>query len=99
MGSRSGKPPVLPPPYFLALSLEIGIVWLINYLHSFDISNSLQSGSSLNCGLMILQGPGLFLFARYFIVTYKGLFLLFSDIQRYWVMGSRSHSKSEAEQN
>lgn len=74
-------------------------MWLVNYLHSLDISKRLQSGSGLNCGLMILQGPGPLLSARYYIVTYKGLFFLFSDIQRCWVMGSRSHSKSEAEQD
>lgn len=74
-------------------------MWLVNYPHSLDISNSLQSGSSLNCGLMILQGPGPFLAARYFIVTYKELFLLFSSIQRCWMMGCRSHSKSEGERD
>lgn len=35
-------------------------MWLVNYPHSLDILNSLQSGSSLNHGLMILQDPGLF---------------------------------------
>ena len=43
-----------PPPHFPVFSLEVGIVWLVNYTHSLDISNSLQSGSSLNCGLTIL---------------------------------------------
>lgn len=81
-GSNPGKP---LSSYFSALSLEIGIVWLINYPHSFDISKSLDSGSSLSCGLMILQGLGPFLSAKYFYRHLQGIFffnysLIFRDI-------------------
>ena len=38
VGSRPENP--TPHPHFPVFSLEVGIVWLVNYTHSLDISNS-----------------------------------------------------------
>lgn len=40
VGSRPGKCRSPPLP---AVSLEVGIVWLVNYPHSLDISNYSQA--------------------------------------------------------
>lgn len=53
-GKGGGRPENPTPHPHFPVFLEVGIVWLVNYTHSLDISNSLQSGSSLTCGLTIL---------------------------------------------